>query len=166
MSAPSSVPARHAFVSNGATVYEWEQSVDDVTMHLSPPAGVRAADLDICLCSRCVRVGLRHGGTGGGPAPPPFLCAAPGGQLSPPGCTWTLADGRLEIVLAKARRGEAWSAALAGHAPLDAAAAAADRRTLLLERFQAEHPGFDFRDAAINGDVPDAREYLGGMPRG
>ena len=122
---------------------------------------MRAADLDVCLCARCVRVGLRAAGGGG---PPPFLCIPPGGALSAAASTWTLSDGRLELVLAKARRGEAWPSALAGHPPLDAAAAA-DRRTLLLERFQAEHPGFDFRDAAISGDVPDAREYLGGMPR-
>jgi hypothetical protein len=34
---------------------------------------------------------------------------------------------------------------------------------MLLERFQAEHPGFDFSGAEVTGAVPDPRTFLGGM---
>ena len=37
------------------------------------------------------------------------------------------------------------------------------QKKLLLERFGEEHAGFDFRDAEINGNVPDARTFMGGM---
>jgi hypothetical protein len=33
----------------------------------------------------------------------------------------------------------------------------------MLERFQEEHPGFDFSDAEFNGQVPEARTFMGGV---
>jgi hypothetical protein len=29
--------------------------------------------------------------------------------------------------------------------------------------FQEEHPGFDFSDAEFNGDVPSAKDFMGGV---
>ena len=52
-----------------------------------------------------------------------------------------------------------------GHDELDATAAEADKKALLLERFQAENPGFDFRGAEVNGTVPDAATFMGGMKK-
>ncbi|KAL3806504.1 hypothetical protein ACHAXA_002813 [Cyclostephanos tholiformis] len=37
------------------------------------------------------------------------------------------------------------------------------QRALMLERFQEENPGFDFRDATFNGEVPDPRTFMGGV---
>jgi hypothetical protein len=37
------------------------------------------------------------------------------------------------------------------------------QRTMMLERFQEENPGFDFRDATFNGEVPDPRSFMGGV---
>ena len=37
------------------------------------------------------------------------------------------------------------------------------QKDMMLERFQEEHPGFDFRDANINGSVPDPRTFMGGV---
>lgn len=34
---------------------------------------------------------------------------------------------------------------------------------MMLERFKEEHPGFDFSGADFNGQVPDARTFMGGM---
>jgi hypothetical protein len=37
----------------------------------------------------------------------------------------------------------------------------------MLERFQAENPGFDFSDASFNGQtVPDASTFMGGCGGG
>ena len=33
----------------------------------------------------------------------------------------------------------------------------------MIERFQEEHPGFDFRSAEFNGQVPDLRAFMGGV---
>jgi hypothetical protein len=37
------------------------------------------------------------------------------------------------------------------------------KKKLLLERFQEEHSGFDFSDAEVNGNVPDPRDFMGGI---
>lgn len=68
-------------------------------------------------------------------------------------------------------KAEAWDAALLGRdgAPqgaVDAGAKEEVKKALLLERFQEEHPGFDFSGAAFNGDVPAARDFMGGVKHG
>ena len=81
----------------------------------------------------------------------------------------------MHIVLAKAHRGEMWECPLTGlsssssKAPADSSRMVDPvtrekiRRDLMLERFQEENPGFDFRGATFNGEVPDARSFMGGI---
>ena len=38
-----------------------------------------------------------------------------------------------------------------------------EKKKMMLERFQEEHPGFDFSGAEFNGNVPDATEFMGGV---
>ena len=71
-------------------------------------------------------------------------------------------DG-LQITLQKALRGELWPSVFKGHGKLDEAAAADVSKQLLLERFGSEHPGFDFSQAEVNGTIPDARTFMGGL---
>jgi hypothetical protein len=37
------------------------------------------------------------------------------------------------------------------------------KEKLMLERFQEENPGFDFRDATFNGEAPNPRSFMGGI---
>jgi len=37
------------------------------------------------------------------------------------------------------------------------------QKSLMLERFQAENPGFDFSGADFNGQVPDPKTFMGGV---
>ena len=37
------------------------------------------------------------------------------------------------------------------------------QKNILLERFQEENPGFDFSQAQMNGQVPDATKFMGGV---
>jgi hypothetical protein len=82
------------------------------------------------------------------------------------------------ITLIKANRGTAWEAALKGNPNATAATATTTssssntmdafsmeqvKKDLLLEKFQEENPGFDFRGADFNGSVPDARNFMGGV---
>ena len=34
---------------------------------------------------------------------------------------------------------------------------------MMLERFQVENPGFDFSQADFNGQVPDPKNFMGGL---
>ena len=53
------LPSRRAFVHDGREVYQWEQGLDEVLVYITPPPGVRAAQLDCTISSSRVRLGLR-----------------------------------------------------------------------------------------------------------
>ena len=84
-------------------------------------------------------------------------------------------DGTLHLHLTKADPGEPWVSAFTGHeaatagaageaSPTTGAAATDDTARLLLERFQREHPGFDFSGAQVSGAAPDPRTFLRDLP--
>ncbi len=75
------------------------------------------------------------------------------------------ADGELSLILQKATEGSTWPGVFKGHEDLDASATEADKKAILLERFQAEHPGFDFRGAEVTGTVPDASSFMQGLKK-
>ena len=56
-----------------------------------------------------------------------------------------------------------WTGALKGHQALDPMMQDEVKKQILLERFSQENPGFDFSEAQMNGRVPDAREFMGGV---
>jgi hypothetical protein len=68
-------------------------------------------------------------------------------------------DGVLHIELDKAEEASTWPSAIAGH-QIDVAKQQADQKRLMLERFQQEHPGFDFSGAQFTGDIPDPRTFM------
>jgi hypothetical protein len=68
-------------------------------------------------------------------------------------------EGTLHIQLAKAEEATTWPSAIAGH-ELPDVQQEADRKRLMLERFQTEHAGFDFSNAEFTGAVPDPQTFL------
>lgn len=50
-----------------------------------------------------------------------------------------------------------------GHKSLDFQQNEQEKKKLLLQRFQEENPNFDFSNAEINGNVPDARTFINGL---
>jgi len=154
---PKLAPAeRHSYQHQGRTVYEWDQTLSEVNVYIPTPPGVRGRDLDVAISRRRHCFGLKGN--------PPFLDGALHRDARVDESLWTLEDGVLHVTLAKAEPGEAWPCVVEGHAPLSEDEARRDAQRLLLERFQHEHPGFDFSQAAVNGDeVPNARTFLGGI---
>jgi hypothetical protein len=144
-------------VHNGATIYEWSQSLDEVLVSLRPPRGVTGRMLDVRISAARARVGLKG-------AAAPFLDEALGGVCEAGASVWTLdEDGELLLTLAKAHRAVTWDSAFRGHGgALDEAARAGVHKQMLLERFGAEHPGFDFSGAEVSGAVPDPRVFMNG----
>ena len=70
-------------------------------------------------------------------------------------------DGVL-LSLTKASKGQTWDCLLKGHC-LWALTHSRRYRVLMLERFQAENPEFDFSGASFNGAVPDPKTFMGGV---
>jgi hypothetical protein len=76
---------------------------------------------------------------------------------------WTLEDDELHLTLCKGSKGVTWSALLRGHEAFDPMTQQEVQKSLMLERFQAENPGFDFSGASFNGAVPDPKTFMEGV---
>ncbi|CAM6106681.1 unnamed protein product [Calypogeia fissa] len=146
---------RHAFVHEGTTVYEWDQTLDEVDMYISPPPNVPAKMLYCTIKSEHIEVGIK-----GNPA---YLNHDLSGPVKLDQSFWTLEDGTLHITLQKREVGQPWPSVIVGHGQLDALTSEEEQRRLMLERFQMEHPGFDFSQAQFTGSCPNPREFLGGI---
>ena len=146
---------RATFVHEGRDIYEWEQSLDEVLVYFKTPPGVKAAHIDCAISSGHVRLGLKGA--------PPFLDEGLSCLAVARDSFWNKDGEELTLTLTKARKGETWLCVFKGHGALDASATAEVHRSMLLERFGAEHPGFDFSGAAVNGAVPDPRTFMGGV---
>jgi len=151
---------RHAFKHQDRTIYEWDQSLDEVNIWIAPPPGVTASMLDIAIAHDRLSVGLKGN--------PPFLAEKTGGVVVVAESLWSiepLAKGGAELTvnLQKMRKGEMWTSALHGHGVLDPLTQEEDKKRLMLERFQEENPGFDFSGAEFNGNIPNARDFMGGV---
>uniref|UniRef100_A0A0G4FK65 CS domain-containing protein n=1 Tax=Chromera velia CCMP2878 TaxID=1169474 RepID=A0A0G4FK65_9ALVE len=146
---------RQAFMYDQRVIYEWEQSIDEVHVYIKPPEGVTKHHLDIKLEPRKVSVGLKGN--------PPFLSEELS-SLADSSCSfWMLEDGELHIQLGKVKKAETWPSAFKNHGGLDAFSQQEVQKKLMLERFQEEHPGFDFSGASFSGQAPDARTFMGGV---
>ena len=169
----STVPNSNRFLlmHGDRLVYEWEQTLNDVTIYiLTPPQIVMAAsDLFVRMQPQHLQVGNTVQGQ-----LYLFLDEATAGKVQIESSTWTWessnsssAGGLLTIELSKAQKGIVWEAACFGPPPrnirLDPLQLEQERQRLLLERWQEENPGMDFRGATFNGQAPDPRTFMGGV---
>jgi len=129
--------------------------MDEVRIFITTPPGVKAAHLDIRITANHLRIGLKGN--------PPFLDHDLFSTVIEEECTWTLDGSELEITLQKMKKAETWGAALKGHESMNPLEQEEIKKKLTLERFQEEHPGFDFSGAEFSGSAPDPREFLGGI---
>lgn len=127
---------RYHFEHNGRTVYEFEQSLDDVTIYIVPPPYVtRGHQINCTMSANHFKLGLvGHCGGESGNESQWFLNEDTYGTVDVDESTWTLEDydggvddgairnnnsDRKKIIvvtLIKANRGTMWEAALKGNA--------------------------------------------------
>jgi hypothetical protein len=162
---------RHSWTHDGRVVYEWDQTLEEVNVYISVPAGVSAGVLQVTIETGSVSVGIK-----GNPA---YLTHALYAPVVVSESFWTLQDGdesgeksstqkakSLHLQLQKRERGKPWAGAFCGHdTQLPPNEIQNEKQRLMKERFQLEHPGFDFSNADFNGDAPDANAFLGGVGR-
>lgn len=151
---------RYKFEYQGRTIYEWEQSLEEVNIYLEPPPGLPRHMIVIEISHKHLKVGIKgHDQV--------YLDEDTWGPVKPEESIWTLVDGEININLQKMNKAETWEAALLGRdgASVDASTKEEIRKKMMLDRFQEEHPGFDFSGADFNGMVPEAREFMGGVKR-
>ncbi|CAE7801676.1 Nudcd2 [Symbiodinium sp. KB8] len=138
-------------------------------MYIQPPPGTPSKAIECIIRPESMRLGLKGN--------PPFLSAEFSSVVVASESFWMIcehrvpgpdavgccADGLLTVNLQKARKGETWAAVFKGHAQLDELSVGEERKALMLERFQAEHAGFDFSGAEFSGAAPDPQTFMGGV---
>jgi hypothetical protein len=157
MTPKSSSTGRLRFEHEGRLIYEWEQSLEECNIYINPPPGISGDMVDIKISFGHLSVGLK--------GCPPFLDEDTGGIVKVDESLWTIDEGEINVNLQKMNKAEVWECALKGRSgtKIDAYTKEGERKKMLLERFQEEHPGFDFSGAEFNGNVPEAREFMGGV---
>lgn len=178
-------PNRYIFEYSGQKVYEWEQSLDEVTIYIDAPPNLPKDNAGQYVVVNILPAGLQVGLRGSDRY---FIDERTFDKVKVKESSWYIDDGVITIVLAKVFRGQTWEGVLRGHLDNNNAASAIKsndgngksgssvkkecidpltrqemQRTMMLERFQEENPGFDFRDAKFNGEVPDPRTFMGGV---
>jgi CS domain len=150
------LPRRFLWEYGGTVIYEWEQSLTEVILFIRPPS----KNVVVHITATHVQVGLQG-------ASRFYLDEDTVHPVDTTESTWCWEDeDGLVIYLQKMAKGVVWEAALRGTStpvPLDPVALAEVQKELMLERWQEEHPGMDFRDATFNGNVPDPRTFMGGV---
>lgn len=151
---------RYKFEYQGRTIYEWEQSLEEVNLYVEPPPGLPRHMIIIEITHKHLKVGIKGHDQ-------PYLDEDTWGPVKPEESIWTMVDGEININLQKMNKAETWEAALMGRdgATVDASTKEQIRKKMMLDRFQEEHPGFDFSNADFNGMVPEARDFMGGVKR-
>jgi hypothetical protein len=150
---------RLVFEHEGRTIYEWDQNLEEVNIFIDLPPGLPRHLIEIVIAHKHLKVGMKGN--------PPFIDEDTWGPVKIDESMWTLVDGEININLQKMNKAEAWDAALIGRSgvQVDDFTKEEVKKKLMRERFQEEHPGFDFSGADFNGAVPDAREFMGGVKR-
>lgn len=146
---------RLAYRHQGRTIYEWEQTLEDVTLFITPPPGVTAKMIDCTINARSMSLGLKGN--------PPFLNEKFTEVVNSGDSVWTLESGLLTVILTKGSKGKTWEAVFEGHTKVDPYTLSECKKSMMLERFQEENPGFDFSGATFNGQVPDPKTFMGGV---
>lgn len=123
---------RFIFQHNGHTIYEWEQSMNEVNLYIEPPPGVTRHMLEIIITHHHLVVGIK--GTR------PFIDEDTWGIVKADESLWTFSDGEININLQKMNKAEAWDSALVGQGgqAVDSFTKEEVRKKLMLERFQEE----------------------------
>jgi len=146
---------RLAYTHQGRTIYEWEQTLQELHVYITPPPGVTAKMIDCKIGPSSMTLGLKGN--------PPFLNEKFEAGVNSDESLWCMEDGEIHIVLTKGSKGVPWSAVFQGHTKVDPYTQSEVQKALMLERFQEENPGFDFSGASFNGQVPDPKTFMGGV---
>ena len=128
----------------------------DVNVYIpNVPDGIQAKELDVVISSKKISISRR--GLENNRAY--YLDHELTRTVKSGECLWTFDSETREIhiQLVKSLNDEVWESVFVGH---ETGGQEEDRRKLMLERFQAENPGFDFSGAEFTGNVPDPKTFL------
>ena len=127
--------------------FEWSQTIGDIKIRFRVPDGTRGKNIAYSLTPSTLKVGIKGSDS-------PVLDGKLSELVVPDESLWTLEDGWIEIGLQKQKKHTSWDSVLEGGAKLDPLTKEALDKKMMLEKFQGQHPGFDFSGADFSGQLP------------
>ena len=155
------IAKRFIFEHANNPIYEFEQSLNEVVLYIPVLPHVTSSNIVCHIAPHHLQLGLAGSDRF-------FLDEDTGGAVDTTESTWCLEEDfgvkKIVIYLQKMAKAMVWPAALSGKfdAKMDPFSLEQVKKDIMLERFQEEHPGMDFRDADFSGSVPDPRHFMGG----
>eukprot|EP00339_Tiarina_fusa_P023624 CAMPEP_0116997890 /NCGR_PEP_ID=MMETSP0472-20121206/1161_1 /TAXON_ID=693140 ORGANISM="Tiarina fusus, Strain LIS" /NCGR_SAMPLE_ID=MMETSP0472 /ASSEMBLY_ACC=CAM_ASM_000603 /LENGTH=171 /DNA_ID=CAMNT_0004696893 /DNA_START=41 /DNA_END=556 /DNA_ORIENTATION=+ len=137
--------------------YKWAQTVFDVQIVIRYPIGTRGRDIDCKFTPSTFRFGLK--------GRKPIFDGETDFKIKPQESMWSIdpETGEVTINMEKAVRHENWKSVIKGEGVVDWATQEEMGKKMLLEKFTAENPGFDFSGAKFNGGLPpDPKNFCPG----
>eukprot|EP01121_Diplochlamys_sp_Union-15-3_P001266 TRINITY_DN11111_c0_g1_i1.p1 TRINITY_DN11111_c0_g1~~TRINITY_DN11111_c0_g1_i1.p1 ORF type:complete len:165 (-),score=41.29 TRINITY_DN11111_c0_g1_i1:62-556(-) len=134
--------------------YRWSQTREEVYLLVPVPPGTRGRDIDCVIKNNYLKFGFK----GKKPLFEGELCKPVKAKES----TWTIEDQKeVSILLVKAQEHESWVSVIKGQNEIDPFTKDQMDKKMLLEKFQSEHPGFDFSGANFSGQLPSDPKNFG-----
>eukprot|EP00741_Cyanophora_paradoxa_P010736 tig00020538_g10378.t1 len=138
---------------------KWSQTRNEVHIMLPAPPGTRGKDVLVEFKPSSLKAGLK--------GQPLMIEGQLGGLTKPEDSIWTLEDvtqrpedgKEIRIVLQKGKEHDVWNFLVPAHG-LDPFKAEEMQKKMMLEKFQAESPGFDFSGAEFTGQVPSNPYFM------
>merc|ERR1711974_54465 len=143
--------------------FRWAQTVQEVQIVFNLPEGTRGRMIDCKFTTNSIKFGLK-GQT-------PLLEGQTDYTIKPNESTWSIDpdSGEATVILVKAVTHENWKSVIKGVGVVDFVTSEEMGKKMLLEKFTAENPGFDFSGATFNGRLPaDPKNFCspGQIPSG
>lgn len=148
---------------DGVDVYEWEQNLEEIILYFKKSdilhiAKDKSSKININIKADLIEISFKEGNENIVSFRDNFSKKVRNSES-----IWEIENGILTITLVKALKGEMWKSVFDGDEKINTLQEEEIKKLMLKERFQEEHKGFDFSDAQINGNVPNAKDFMGGL---
>jgi len=134
--------------------FKWSQTRQEVYVRITVPQGTRGKDIDCQIKANYIKFALK--------GKKPIIEGEPFLPVKAKESTWTIEDQKeVNILLVKAQEHESWKSVIKGQHEIDPFTKEKMDKKMLLEKFQSEHPGFDFSGAEFTGQLPKDPKNFG-----
>eukprot|EP01083_Nonionella_stella_P052383 138978_1 len=146
---------RRAFYYKKRLIFEWIQTLEDVTLYIKPPKNIKSKDISIELKSDHISVGLK--------GMKPFISEKLCSPIDSLSSTWFMDEDGICISMTKRGLGESWLRVIEKQGPMNTFEAQKIKKSMMLERFARENPHMDFSGAKFDGQCPEPTQFLDGI---
>ena len=146
---------RRGFYYKKRLIFEWIQTLEDVTLYLKPPKNIKSKDLEIKFKTNFISIGMK--------GMKPFIAEELSYPIDSTSSTWFMDEDGICISLTKRGLGESWLRVINKQQGMNEFEAQKIKKSMMLERFARENPHMDFSGAKFGGNCPEPTKFLDGI---